>query len=102
MLLLPDDDLAAGWFRTAGGDAIDGQGDTVSGEPATSLIFNSKSDTRCISISICFFNSMFSSLTISMLSALFLAAGPVLGVDEPDGFVEDILCYFSKNKNGTF
>jgi hypothetical protein len=37
-----------------------------------------------------------------MLSVLFLAAGPVLGVDEPDGFVEDILCYFSKNKNGTF
>jgi hypothetical protein len=78
MLLLPDDDLVDN--LAAGGDTIDGQGDIVCGEPVTSLIFNSKSDTHYISISMCFFSSMFSSFTTSMLSALFLAAGPVLGV----------------------
>lgn len=100
MLFLPDDDLPTWWFRdcveAAGGDAID----TVSGDPW--LIFNSKSDTRCISISICFLSSMFSCLTTSMLSVPLLDAHPVLGVELPDGFVEDILFAFLKSNNGSF
>jgi hypothetical protein len=31
-----------------------------------------------------------------MLSVVLLEAGPVIGVEEPDGFVEDILPYFLK------
>jgi hypothetical protein len=37
-----------------------------------------------------------------MLSAVLLEAGPVIGVEEPDGFVEDILPYFLKYQNGSF